>query len=279
MKILIADRLLDTPNFKQKEGEVLKSSFEKLGHCVTIAGKGYKNDELSIRTLAKDHDFVLITENYPIDWKWWDWNEITIPKYIWAIDYEPHTYGNRMAQFIVDTNFNAVFSVDHELCQYMEYNTGKKHYYLPYAILDECKEIACNKKIDLLFIGSPHKQRLDTFPSDTIYLNRIYDSKYYEAISSAKINLNLSPTNAANGKIFEAISTKAFILTNWTKQVYDLFDGYVDTYKNKEELKILCRQYINDDEYRNKRRIDLYEYCKRHHTYADRCNTILNVIK
>jgi spore maturation protein CgeB len=281
MKILIIDRKLERMGWEEKEGEVLKESFLKLGHSVIIAGKGYENSEQSILDLSKQCDFALITENYWQDWSWWDLNAITIPKYIWAIDYDPNAFGNSMVQLVNAVNFTGVFTIDFSINEYMEYNTGKKHYYLPYAIFNESKEVKCDepceKNSDILFVGSPYKERLELFPKETLFKNGLFGYDYYEAISRAKINLNWSLTDAINGKVFEIISAKGFLVTNRTKHVLDAFDGYVDVYNSKEELEKLVKTYLNDDAYRNKRRLALYSYCAQHHMFKQRAELILEI--
>ncbi len=278
MKILIIDRKLSRIGWEEKEGEVLKDSFLKLGHSVIIAGKGYENNEQSILDLSKECDFVIITENYWQDWSWWDLNAITIPKYIWAIDYDPNAFGNNLVQLVNSVNFSGVFTIDFSINEYMEYNTGKKHHYLPYAIFNEAKEVECEKDTNVLFIGSPYKERLELFPKETIFKNGLFGHDYYEAISRAKINLNWSLTDAINGKVFEIISAKGFLITNRTKHVLDAFDGYIDVYNAKEELDKLVKTYLNDDVYRNKRRLALYGYCAQHHTYLNRAEEIIRVV-
>jgi len=278
MKILIIDRKLQTANWDQKEGEVLKSAFEKLGHTVVIAGKGYENNEHSIVDLSKGCDFAFISENYWEDWSWWNINEIKIPKYFWAIDYDSNVFGTRMVQLVTSVSFDGVFTIDSTLNDYMEYSTGRKHYYLPYAIFNEPREIICEKDTDILFIGSPYEERKKLFPKDTVFKNGLFGHDYYEAIGRAKVNLNWSLTDAINGKVFEIISAKGFLITNRTKQAYNMFNGFIDMYSSKEDLEKQVKEALNDEEYRNKRRNALYSYCLASQSYLSRAKTVIETV-
>lgn len=278
MKILVIDRKLQRIGWEEKEGEVLKDSFLKLGHSVVIAGKGYENDEHSIVELSRACDFCVVTENYWQDWSWFSINDIKIPKYVWAIDYSPERFGSSMISLVSSIDFVGVFTIDSSINDYMEYNTGKKHYYLPYAIFDDSKEIDCEKKTNVLFIGSPYKERLELFPNDTVFKNGLFGEDYYRAISEAKVNLNWSLTEAINGKVFEIISAKGFIVTNRTKCVTDLFQGYIDTYLSKDDLERQVREFINDEAYRNSRRKALYSFCQQHHSYLERAKHIIEIV-
>jgi len=278
MKILIVDRKLKHAGWKEKEGEVLKRAFEKIGEQVTIAGKGYPNSELSIEELSKHHDICIITENYWNDWAWWSWSDIKTPKYIWSIDYEPTTFGDRMSQFVTRTELDGVFTIDSQINQYMEYSTGKRHFYLPYAIFSESKEVKCEKDTDILFIGSPYKERLEIFPKETVYRKDLFGEDYYRAICGAKINLNWSLTDAINGKVFEIISANGFLITNRTKHVSHLFRGYINTYNSKDDLESEVKRCLNDDDYREDRRKALHSFCMSYHTYEDRARSILEIV-
>lgn len=277
MKILVVDRKLDRVGWEEKEGEVLKESFLRLKHDCLIAGKGYENNEHSIIDLSKDCDFVLITENYWQDWSWWDLASIKAPKYMWAIDYDPQNFGNHVASLVNAIDFAGVFTIDKSIGEYMEYSTGKKHHYLPYATFNESKEVNVERDTDVLFIGSRYPQRVEMFPKNTLFKSGLFGHEYYKAISRAKVNLNWSLTDAINGKVFEIISAKGFILTNRTKHTTELFQGFIDTYNSKDDLENKCKEYVNDEAYRNNRRNALYSFCAQHHSMKQRAEEIIRI--
>lgn len=278
MKILIIDRKLEHAGWQEKEGECLKSAFEQLGHEATIAGKGYSNDELSIQDLSKGKDFCIVTENYWEDWKWWNWNQIEIPKYIWAIDYHTHLFGQHVVNLIMNVDFAGIFVIDSELVEHMEYLTGKKHYYLPYAASPLHKEIDCKKDVDFSFIGSQYKERVELFPQGTKFMNGLFGEDYYRAISRSKINLNWSPTNGINGKVFEIIGCKGFVVTDRTKDVTSLFNNYIITYNSKEDLEGKVKYYLNEEKERDRIRIAAWSFVQSNHMYKNRAEEIIKVV-
>jgi spore maturation protein CgeB len=278
MKILIVDRKLQREGWQEKEGECLKDAFKALGHDVIIAGKGYENDELKIVDLSKGRDFCIITENYWDDWSWWNWKLIDIPKYMWAIDYHTHLFGHHVVNFVQNTDLAGIFVIDSDLIEYMEYTTGKKHHYLPYAASPIHHEVDCEKDIDVSFIGSPYKERQELFPNNTQWINGVFGEDYYKAISRSKINLNWSPTNGINGKVFEIIGCKGFLLTNRTKDTTLSLNNHVITYGSKDDLEEKAKFYLSNEIERNRQRIALWSYVKANHMYTNRAEEILEVV-
>lgn len=279
MKILIVDRKLLHKGWQSKEGEELKLAFEHLGHSVTVAGKEYENDEHSIEALSKNHDFCIISENYWQDWSWFDFKNINIPKLLWAIDYDPSTFSNSnsMRQLILDHKINHVFVIDSSLIEYGEYETSVKHSYLPYAASTLHHEVDCEKDIDVSFIGSQYESRLAMFPKQTKYITDVFGEDYMRAISRSKINLNLSLTNAINGKVFEIIGCKGFLITNETKDTNDLFGDHLITYKDRSDLLKKVEKYVKLDSDRETIRNECYDFVRAYHMYENRAQQIIEV--
>ena len=86
MKILIVDRLcIGQKNSDWKEGYEFYYAFKNLGYDCDIAGLNCFISEENIPIISKKYDLIIITENYPVGWKWWDWSSIKTPKLFWAI--------------------------------------------------------------------------------------------------------------------------------------------------------------------------------------------------
>jgi spore maturation protein CgeB len=279
MKLLICDRKLDHSGWKTKEGEELRVAAEQLGHEVIIAGKGYPHSELSIVDISRNFDLCIITENYWNDWGWFKFSDVKIPKAFWAIDYHPVFGSNRLQEFIVNEKIDTVFTIDTELIPFNQRITGVKHCYLPYAVSQNFQEIKCEKDIDVSFIGSEYEQRKAMFPEYTKYVNGVFGDEYCKTISRSKINLNLSLTNGMNGKIFEIIGCKGFIITNYTHDTYDLFGDRIITYSSKEELKDKVKLFLQNERKRIAVANDLYELCIKNHSYQNRINELLSCMK
>jgi len=171
-----------------------------------------------------------------------------------------------------------VFVIDSELVEYMEYTTGKKHHYLPYAASPINKEIECEKDINVSFIGSRYKEREELFPKQTQWISDVFGDDYYKMISRSKINLNWSLTNGINGKVFEIIGCKGFLLTNRTKDTTSLLNNHVITYSSKDDLENKVKFYLSNETERNRQRIALWSYVKANHMYVNRAEEIIKVV-
>ena len=82
-------------------------------------------------------------------------------------------------------------------------------------------------------------------------------------------------------RIFEALSTGSFLLTNWIPTLGDLFeDGkHLVTYKTLDEMVEKAKYYLEHEEEREKIAKAGYEEFIAKHTYRHRIEKILDIIK
>jgi len=282
MKILIVDRKLQNDNWPFKEGQEFYDAFKKLDHDVTIAGKDYEVSESKIQQCYEDNkfDFCLITENYWDDWSWFDFSKIHCPKLFWAIDYDHTRYAQAkiIQNFCMKNKFSHIFVIDTKMIESGKQITGINHSYLPYATSDKFCEKSINKDVDVGFIGSPYDDRVMMFPKNTQYINGVIGDKYLEAISRIKINLNYSITNGMNGKVFEILGCKGFLLTNNTHDSHKMFGNFLPLYESRGDLMEKVDYYLKHDNERDKIRYTCYDYVMKNETYVQRAEKIIELI-
>ncbi len=97
----------------------------------------------------------------------------------------------------------------------------------------------------------------------------------------SKIVLNYSIKDDINMRVFEALSSGSFLLTNWLPTLGDLFeDGkHLVTYKTLDEMVEKAKYYIEHDKERERIAALGHKEFMAKHTYRKRIETILGVIK
>ncbi len=174
---------------------------------------------------------------------------------------------------------------------------NKKAYWLPHAAEPQAyPRYPIIKKYDVAFIG--HMQdvkncngmnRLDTLDG----LFKKYPNFYYghrhpaftgknmfedaaKRFSESRIVFNISITDDINMRVFEALSTGSFLLTNWTPTLGDLFeDGkHLVTYRTEKEMLEKVAYYLEHENEREKIALAGHREFMDNHTYRNRLLTI-----
>lgn len=98
--------------------------------------------------------------------------------------------------------------------------------------------------------------------------------------SLSKIVFNISIKDDVNMRVFEALSTGSFLLTNWLPTLGDLFeDGkHLVTYKTLDEMVEKAQYYLEHEEEREKISEAGYQEFISKHTYNHRVRRILDKI-
>jgi len=96
----------------------------------------------------------------------------------------------------------------------------------------------------------------------------------------SKVVLNISIRDDLNMRVFEALSSGSFLLTNYLPTVGERFeDGkHLVTYKTQEEAIDKARYYIEHDDEREAIAKAGHEEFLKHHTYEERIRTIFEII-
>jgi len=144
--------------------------------------------------------------------------------------------------------------------------------------------IASIKKYDLCFIGHINSQnRIDAL--DQIF--REFSSFYFgqkifeeaaEKYCESKIVFNISIKDDINMRIFEALSTKSFLLTNWIPTLGELFeDGkHLVTYKTMDEAVEKAKYYLENEREREVIAEAGFQEVRAKHTFVHRAKQVLD---
>lgn len=141
-------------------------------------------------------------------------------------------------------------------------------------------------RYDVCFIGNMNCwERVDfldrmfkEFPS-FFFGKRIFEEAA-EVFRSSKIVLNISIKDDINMRVFEALGTGSFLLTNWLPTLEHLFkDGvHLATYKTVDEAVEKARYYIAHEDERLRIAQAGYEEAIKKHTYTHRLKTVMRMV-
>lgn len=163
---------------------------------------------------------------------------------------------------------------------------GVKAEWLPHAVLPEAyPAIASIKKFDVCFVGHVNSDnRIDAldrlfreFPNFW-YGQRLFEEAA-EVYASSKIVFNVSIKDDLNMRVFEALGTRSFLLTNEIPTLGELFqDGvHLATYKDLPEMIEKARYYLAHDEERERIAQAGYDEVIAKHTFRHRAEKVLDV--
>lgn len=183
------------------------------------------------------------------------------------------------------TLYDHVFSFSKNMAAYMN-NLGYKHVsFFPYGSKTAIENTNTSKTQDLLFVGIPDVRRLfyleklqdhniniygkrwESFSPilsqkllERITFENVWGNELNKCIKQSKIILNInnhlwnSFESGVNLRIFEALSLKSFILTDYCEELKDLFElgKEIETFKTSEELIDKIDYYLKHDSEREK---------------------------
>lgn len=159
--------------------------------------------------------------------------------------------------------------------------------WLPHAFEPQAyfKTEMAEKKHDVCFIGHVNNQKraehLDRLFRE--FPNFDYGQALFEEAGkrfcNSKIVFNIAMTDDLNMRVFEAMGTGSFLLTNWIPTIEDVFeDGkHLVLYRSEDEMIEKAKYYLEHDEEREKIAQAGYEEVLSKHTIQHRVNTMLNV--
>ena len=264
--------------------------------------------KLDVKHLAPHGD---IREFGDFDFSWWvdfgedglPWTEWEIPKncgktiYVGSDTHLGKDYRFKKAEKFDYVFFNQKAAVE-------EYNLTheNKAVWLPHAAEPKAyPKIEIIKKYDVGFVG--HVQETPNYNGITRvealdrlfkeFPNFYYGSRHTafpgknlfedaaKKFSLSKIVFNITIKEDISMRIFEALSTGSFLLTNWIPTLGDLFeDGkHLVTYKTLDEMVEKAKYYLEHEEEREKIAKAGYEEFIAKHTYRHRIEKILDIIK
>jgi spore maturation protein CgeB len=225
----------------------------------------------------------------------------------WALD-EPfgRIYSMNKINNIPEYNYFFVFDPSY-LDELKEINSNS--FYLPVAAdpINVHKEsipiVNRDYSYDISFLGSYEPEREELFFSLgfplTIFgmgwgkvksnkkikvINRpLFGKEMNKFFNNSKINLNIQALHgkeSMNLRTFEVPATKSFVLTDFKKELPNLFelDKEIVCYYDKEDLKEKISYYLENEKERNKIALAGHERVMRDHKIIDRLRTMLKII-
>lgn len=279
MKILIIqEKGRHDKNWQFRESLNFQRAFQKIGVDAIVWGLNYPNFKTPFEEISKDCDVVLLIENYTNSW---------IPnlfnfkglKIFWSIDSHVVPQQHRQTCDVnkVDIVLNAVLNHD-------RYFPNQKCYYLANAYPDDLiyPKPDIKKTIDIGFCGNwvNRADWINSIPNIKKNIMVIGDDMV-NVINSFKIHFNRNMADDINYRTFETLGCQTFLLTNDTPGLSNLFNigEHLITYTTKQDLQDKIKYYLQNDDERERIAKSGYEHVKKNHTYLNRAERILEIIK
>jgi spore maturation protein CgeB len=113
---------------------------------------------------------------------------------------------------------------------------------------------------------------------------RWYYDDLVDYYNQSKINFNMTSlqmTNAINQRVFDVSACKRFILTDYRKQIDELFDGQENIvyFNDVDEIPDITKYYLNNEVARINYCNKAYNVVLHNHTYNHRLKKIIDVMK
>lgn len=230
---------------------------------------------------------------------------ITPEIFVWiesAVGFEPRNVDKLpvpTACYLIDThlhlkshiqwalNFNHVFIAQKEYIEEFKKAGVKNIHWLPLACdpeIHQKSDIVKDREIGFVgsFINNPRRSQLlqKLEQSFDVKIKRCFYQDMALEFSKSKIVFNNAVKRDLNMRVFEALSTGSFLLTDDAPN-----SGFTDLFKNNEDLTVYnddsieesVQFYLENEELREKIAARGREICLTAHKYTDRCKEIINV--
>lgn len=278
MKILIIqEKGRHAKNWQFRESLNFQRAFEEIGIDCVVWGLNYDNYNISFNEISKDCDVLLLIENYNNGWLP-NLKNFKGLKLFWSID--SHVV---LKSHINTCNNNNIDIVLNSIESHGGFFKQKTHY-LPNAYPDDLifpkKDII--KSVDVGFCGNLVNRAnwINSIPNIKKDIMQIGDDMV-NSINSYKIHFNRNMSDDVNYRTFETLGCKTFLLTNETENLNKLFDinQHLVVYKDKNDLNEKIKYYLNNQTERINIETSGYNHVKKYHTYLNRVQTVLEIIK
>jgi O-antigen biosynthesis protein len=109
-------------------------------------------------------------------------------------------------------------------------------------------------------------------------------SKLPEVYASTKIVVDdavnvTKKEGSVNSRVFDALASGTLVLTNGVEGSKGIFNGKLPFFESKEELTELLSYYLSNETERKTKIQELQEFVLKNHTYQNRTDTLLAVVK
>jgi spore maturation protein CgeB len=186
-------------------------------------------------------------------------------------------------QHIQTCSVNKIDIVLNAIESHKKYFLKYKCYYLPPAYADDLiYPNKLQKSVDVGFCGNwvNRADWINCIPNIKKDIMVIGDDMV-NAINSYKIHFNRNMADDINGRTFETLGCKTFLLTNHTENLDKLFNigEHLITYTTKLDLNDKIKYYLANSDIREKIAESGYNHVKKNHTYNNRAQQIIEIIK
>ena len=86
-------------------------------------------------------------------------------------------------------------------------------------------------------------------------------------------------TGSVNSRVFDALAAGCLVLTNNAVGAAETFEGMLPVFRNREELKTLLKQYLEDEGARREKVRELNAFVLQKHTYEVRAEKLTEMIR
>jgi spore maturation protein CgeB len=283
MKILIIqEKGRNAGNLEYREALNLHRSLQKHNVESIVWGLNYDNFKITFNEISKDCDVILLLENYEVNNWVPDLSNFKGLKIFWSIDSHcvPQQHVNTCNKHNIDIVLNAVYGHEKYFSQ--------KCVYFPNAYPDDLifpiGEV--DKNNDIGFCGNwlNRRQWIDLIEKNNISVKKdifVIGDDMVKAINSYKIHFNRNLSDDINFRTFETLGCKTLLITNHTPGLEKLFTigENIVVYENEKDLIDKINFYLNNDKEREEMVHKGYEHVKNNHTYYNRAEQLINIIK
>jgi spore maturation protein CgeB len=278
MKILIIQEKSRHPqNVEFRESLCLQRAFLRQHEDVTVIvwGLGYSNFNVSFDVIVKDCDIIFLIENYGDEW---------IPdlskyknklKIFWSID--AHCALDSHIDLCIKNKIDLVLSSSY---YYKKYFNNSHHFPNAYP-KDLIYPLNVNKNKDVGFCGNVVNREM-WFNSLNIHPDIMkIGQDMIKCINSYKIHWNRNMSNDINYRTFETLGCRTFLLTDKTDILLKIFEDkkHLVLYDGVDDCKEKIKYYLEHENERINIETVGYEHVINNHTYDNRVNLFMNIIK
>lgn len=260
----------------------LKRGLEHHGAKVDIWGKGhdtavqnspYLNDDPEVHPIWDGYDLIFAIEN-------WDWlpdmTNIRVPKFIWAID--AHCKGTRVYErYGFDKVLHASSQFAEKDCWLPNCYDDTIIYPLENLYYKSCGIGFCGNVVNRQSYIDMLKANFPQFRFDEFVIG----PNMVEAVNSYLVHWNANIGVDVNYRNFETMGCQTMLLTSAHPAYGPL--GIKDgenclTYSNTMEMISKAKYALDNHNYRDDIAKAGYELVKKHHTYKNRAQQILEML-
>ena len=264
----------------------LKKEFEKRGYTVNI--KYYPDDPG-----GSDSEYALvlrgIRKNYPqniekqktIMWNISHPTEISIDEYNrYDLVYVASTKYAKELEKVVDVHVKPLLQcTDEEMMQYKEEGKTQELLFIGNTrnVYRQIIQDLIPADYDLKVYGLGWEQ----FISEEYITGEYYEyDKIAQAYHDTKIVLNdhwddMREYGFVSNRIFDVLAAQSFVISDDMEEIHELFEGCVETYTTKEDLKEKIDYYMQHPEEREEKARRGQEIIREHHTFSKRVDEIV----